>query len=83
MARLFFEINREAVASFEAGIVPRVGDAVWIKTADFQDTLIVESIEYQFDRSKPDTYANDDICRAYCTSRTTRNLVPVKGLIHV
>lgn len=60
--RLFlYKEGGEHVAAFEATDVPRVGEAVWCKTLDFEGTLVVESVEHQFDRSGVETYRNQDV----------------------
>ena len=65
MARLFLFLDGDEQASFTASVVPRVGEAVWLKTLEYEGTVLVESVEYQFDRSKAETYGNDDVC-LYC-----------------
>jgi hypothetical protein len=60
--RLFFEVEGDEVAAFEAAAAPRVGETAWIKTIDFQGVLLVESVQHQFDRSSAETYSNHDVC---------------------
>lgn len=59
--RLFFVDGVKEIAAFEAEAAPRVGDAVWIKTHDFIGTVLVESVEHQFDRSSAERYASHDV----------------------
>jgi hypothetical protein len=59
--RLFFFVDGDQVAAFEAGAAPRTGEAVWIKTLDFEGNLIVETVEHEFDRSSAERYASHDV----------------------
>jgi hypothetical protein len=59
--RLFFFVDGDQVAAFEADVVPRVDDAVWVKTVDYEDTLIVKAIEHEFDRSTVERYKTHDV----------------------
>ena len=56
------------VASFTADAVPRAGETLWCKTLGSEDTLIVESVEHQFDKSEVGTYGNHDVA-LYCKTK--------------
>lgn len=66
--RLFVFVGGDQVAAFEASCVPRVGEAIWCKTLDFEGSAIVESVEHQFDKSRRDGYGNHDVC-LYCRAK--------------
>jgi hypothetical protein len=59
--RLFFFVAGDQVAALEANAVPRSGEAVWIKTLDYEGSLIVETIEHEFDRSRVENYTSHDV----------------------
>jgi hypothetical protein len=60
--RMFLFVDGEEITAWSVEAIPRVGDAVWVKTAGYEGTSIVESVEHQFDLVKQETYGTQDVC---------------------
>jgi hypothetical protein len=59
--RLFIFVDGNEVAVLPACQIPRIGEKIWCKTPDYCNTLIVEDVEHQLDRSDVETYSNHDV----------------------
>jgi len=60
--RLFLVVDDCTVATITgAKSVPRVGEAIWCKTIDYEGDVIVQIVQHQFDRSAAEHYLGHDV----------------------